>query len=392
MGKKSLLIVYASDVIGLGNRDRLTTICKVWRNKDYSVSVLITESMNAEFSEFNRREDLHLKILHIPYTKAIKKLSYIRVFISYIPRMLFGSLAKIPDDIGIIYSMTGIITEILPAFIFKLENPHLKWIVLIDNLVASPLSNKRKQHFFIKIITYITFLITIQMCKKADIVLTVNKHVKEGLVRMGISNDKIIYTSNGIKLEDIFLIEDSKEKKFDGVFIGRLDHSKGIFSLIDMWRELCDYAKRDLKLAVIGKGTHDIEATIKEKIREKTLQDSIKMFGYLSGIEKYKIMKSSRFFVFPSIDESWGIVIMEALACGLPVIAYDLEAYKEMYPSGIIEKVPVRDTEQFVNSMKNMYLDSKNNPQKSKERIDFAAAFDWKDIIEKEYYNIIHRI
>ena len=112
MGKKSFLIVYASDIVGIGNRDRLTALSKVWCEKGHNVSMLLTESVEDEFSEFVRKEGLPLKILTIPHTSAIKKLSYLNVILAYIPRILLGGFTKIPDDTAIVYSLTGIITEI----------------------------------------------------------------------------------------------------------------------------------------------------------------------------------------------------------------------------------------------------------------------------------------
>jgi len=391
MGKKSFLIVYASDIVGIGNRDRLTALSKVWCEKGHNVSMLSTESVEDEFLEFVRKEGLPLKILTIPHTSAIKKLSYLNVILAYIPRILLGGFTKIPDDTAIVYSLTGIITEILPAFIFKLKKPELKWVALIDNLVFSPFDKRRKQLFLFKTLAYFGFLAVLIMCRKADIILTVNEPVKEGLIKNGIPKDKIVLTANGVILDEIFKTKVSGEKLFDGVFLGRLDYSKGILSLIDMWKDLCDTMGNNLKLAVIGKGTDSIEAHLIKRIRDKGLQENVHLLGYLSGTGKYKVLKSSRFFVFPSIDESWGIALMEALACGLPVIAYDLDTYKNIYPDELIERVPVGDAGKFLSSIKKI-ASSENTAENSRKRIDFAKEFNWTDVIEKEYSSIMGRI
>lgn len=385
MGKKSLLVIYASDIVGLGNRDRLKILSKTWYKKGHDVTLLLPESMKDEL----KKEQSYLRILTIPYTKAIRKFTYLKGVIAYIPRMLLGGLVSIPEDIQLVYSMTGIITEVLPSFAFKVRRPHLRWIALVDNLVY--LDKRREQIFLIKLIAYIAFRLSIMMCRKADLVLTVNENVKKGLVRLGIAADKIVYTSNGIMLDEILEVGDVKEKKFDGVFLGRLDYSKGVLSLIKMWRKLCDITKMDLKLAVVGKGDYSVEAELRGEIKSNGLQNNVEMFGYLSGKDKYKILKSARLFAYPSIDESWGIVLMEALACGLPVIVYNLDAYRNIYPDGLIERIPPRDTEQFLAAMVNL-VSGKNVKHSLQERVDFARSFNWAGIMEKEYADIVSRL
>ncbi len=391
MHKLPILIVYPGDIVGYGNRDRIISVCKAWHKKGHDVSVLIARSMVEDFSKLLLRESLNVRIISIPWTKAIKKLSHIKIILSYIPRTLFGCMVRLPDDIRIIYSMTGIITEVGPSFVFKLRRRSLKWIALIDNLAYPPWDKRRKQVVFAKLLAYLGFLISVRMARSADIVLTVNEVVKKGLIRYGISEDRIIIIQNGIFLRDISGADALKEMKYDGVFLGRVDYSKGIFSLIDIWKEASDALGKNLKLAIVGKADYAVEVKLKEKIKENRLTNNIILHGYLSGVEKYRILKSSDFFVFPSIDESWGIVLMEALACGLPVIAYDLDVYKGIYPDGILERVPVGDSSSFASKIQELVSRIEDNSARQK-RIDFARNFDWEDVTEREYEAIKTRL
>src|SRR3989344_7284325 len=98
MEKKSLLIIYASDIVGLGNRDRLRILSEIWHKKGHGVSLLLPESMRDEL----KKEYPYLRILTIPYTKAIRNFTYLKALIAYIPRMFLGSLASIPEDIQVV--------------------------------------------------------------------------------------------------------------------------------------------------------------------------------------------------------------------------------------------------------------------------------------------------
>jgi glycosyltransferase involved in cell wall biosynthesis len=66
----------------------------------------------------------------------------------------------------------------------------------------------------------------------------------------------------------------------------------------------------------------------------------------VSEEEKFRLFKASRVFLMPSRQESWGIVIAEALACDVPVVAYDLPAYHPIF-GGLIDYVPCFDFEMF---------------------------------------------
>ena len=63
---------------------------------------------------------------------------------------------------------------------------------------------------------------------------------------------------------------------------------------------------------------------------------NVEFAGYLSGSSKYALLKASKVLLFPSHYESFGMVALEALACGVPVVAYDLEVYKEAFEDKLI--------------------------------------------------------
>ena len=94
----NILIVYPGDIVGYGNRDRIINVCKAWHRHGHDVSILMAQSMVEDFSKLLLRESLNVKIISVPWTKAIKKLSYIKIVLSYIPRALFGCMVKLPDD------------------------------------------------------------------------------------------------------------------------------------------------------------------------------------------------------------------------------------------------------------------------------------------------------
>jgi glycosyltransferase involved in cell wall biosynthesis len=107
------------------------------------------------------------------------------------------------------------------------------------------------------------------------------------------------------------------------VTVGRLDKHKQYDLLIDVVNEL--NKKFKFELWVIGEG--DQRETLESKISEFKLKN-VKVLGRLDN--PYPYMKAADCFICSSISESFGLSIQESLVLGVPVIAADCEAVKEL--------------------------------------------------------------
>ncbi len=102
------------------------------------------------------------------------------------------------------------------------------------------------------------------------------------------------------------------------IAVGRLDAQKGFDMLIEAWAHKKEYL-RDWSLEIFGKGEWDM--MLKEKIKKNSLEDSIFLKGVTYNVQKEFLNNS--IFLFPSRYEGFGLVIIEAMNCGLPVISFD---------------------------------------------------------------------
>lgn len=102
------------------------------------------------------------------------------------------------------------------------------------------------------------------------------------------------------------------------LFVGKLRHYKGLNVLIDAMRTI------DAHLLVIGDGM--MEAEWKAQSTALGLDDRITFLGEVSDEEKLPILYASDLFVLPSTNraEAFGIVLIEAMACGLPLVSTEL--------------------------------------------------------------------
>lgn len=170
--------------------------------------------------------------------------------------------------------------------------------------------------------------------------LYVHPSMRSRLLRLGYRENEIVYVSNGmdLKVADAIPVQ---EKRFDVVWIGRYHRQKGIddllASLVSLQRQFSEF-----RAVLIG----HLEDELKRQISELGLQQSITFAGLVSDAEKFRLFKASRMMLMPSRYESWGIVIAEALACNVPVVAYELGAYKPVF-GNLVAYAPCFDSQKF---------------------------------------------
>lgn len=158
--------------------------------------------------------------------------------------------------------------------------------------------------------------------EKADKVVAVSKGVGKILGESyGISPDRIITIYNPVDTQEVVKLVDLKQdcnERFSIVNVGRLTHAKGQWHLI---RALVDVREEipDIKLFILGEG--ELRGYLQDLIRSLNLEEHVFLMGHQD--RPFEYMSAADVFVFPSISEGFGNVVVEALACGVPVISSD---------------------------------------------------------------------
>jgi len=155
------------------------------------------------------------------------------------------------------------------------------------------------------------------VAKLTNKIIAVSDRTKRDLMTLGVSNENINVVYNWVDMKKIKRIKLDKEKS-DIIYAGRHLKHKNVDLLI--WSLV--FVKKKfpgVKVIITGKGPET------EKLRLLTkklgLEGNIKFLGFISNqSDVYAYMKTSKVFVLPSILEGFGIVVIEANACGLPVI------------------------------------------------------------------------
>lgn len=103
------------------------------------------------------------------------------------------------------------------------------------------------------------------------------------------------------------------------LFMGRINFKKGIDILV---KSMSQIVKKhlDAHLVLAGPDNDDYLAKIYQWIREEDIKNSVTYVGMVQGKEKLALLRDADIFVLPSYTENFGISVVEAMACGLPVV------------------------------------------------------------------------
>ncbi|MCA0970936.1 glycosyltransferase family 4 protein [Halobacillus litoralis] len=170
-----------------------------------------------------------------------------------------------------------------------------------------------------------------------------------------------------------------KHKKVTLIFVGNLDKNKNIESVLYSCYELKNKGY-DVRLNVIGKGP--LDNYCRELTNDLKITDQVIFHGYISNKEKISsIMKVSDIFIMPSVNETFGIVYIEALSMGLPVIYSKDQGIDGYFRSGEvgypIEPNNIKDITNAVFKI----LD--NYPDISRKCASKITSFNWSTITKK---------
>jgi glycosyltransferase involved in cell wall biosynthesis len=103
------------------------------------------------------------------------------------------------------------------------------------------------------------------------------------------------------------------------LYLSRLHEQKGLNFLLEAWQSVSGNFP-DWHLVIAGDGEPAYVAELQRTVREAELTDSVTFTGPVHGDDKWGLLKKANIFVLPTYSENFGLVVAEALACGVPVI------------------------------------------------------------------------
>lgn len=127
------------------------------------------------------------------------------------------------------------------------------------------------------------------------------------------------------------------------VTVGRLVARKNIQQMIAMLNEM---RHEKVRLLIVGSGPE--EAFLRQEVARHQLEDKVAFMGFVEETEKFRILRMSDLYVSTSQHEGFGLVFLEAMACGIPVVCYDHGGQTDFLHEAVTgHLVPLNDLSQF---------------------------------------------
>ncbi len=173
------------------------------------------------------------------------------------------------------------------------------------------------------------------LSRRAAVIITCSKFVKDYMSkREGIPSDKFVPVLNCIDPEkfNIGLTKTQARKRLGlpikakiVIIVGRLHEQKGHSTLLRVWERLSSEINNHL-LLVVGEG--ELKQELENFVRIRKMQNHVRFLG--TRVDAPLLIRASDVLVLPSLYEGFGIVLLEAMRLGTPVVASNVGGIPEI--------------------------------------------------------------
>jgi len=220
----------------------------------------------------------------------------------------------------------------------------------------------------------------LQASSQAQHLITVCQALKDKLIDLGISDDKVSVFRNGVDLQAFQPGDREQQRHALGVTkplfvsVGHLIERKGHHLVIEALSQI-----PDAELLIVGTGPE--EATLRDLSDRLKVSTRVRFLGQRPHSELKSIYGAADALVLASSREGWANVLLEAMACGTPAIATDVWGTREVVgpkESGIL--VPDRSAEALAMAMLGLLADP---PNRDLTRA-YAEQFSWQETTQNQ--------
>lgn len=169
-------------------------------------------------------------------------------------------------------------------------------------------------------------------------------------------------------------------------YVGKPTERRNLSALIRAFALLKTEHRLPHKLLIVGA---DLPGTspFRRVISELALEDDVVIRGHLSHSEMVSVYNAAALFIYPSSYEGFGMPVLEAMACGAPVITLDNTAFPE-FAGGVAHLLPDAKVPTLVQGMLHVLGDEDLRARMAVDGPRRAAAYDWK-IITRRYLDLM---
>jgi glycosyltransferase involved in cell wall biosynthesis len=234
--------------------------------------------------------------------------------------------------------------------------------------------------------------------KRAASVSTVSEYSKKDMVHYyGVKPDRIAVVPEGVDtrlfrpLADPERLAKWRTEVFGSdvpyiVYVGKPTERRNLSPLIRAFAQLKKEKQLPHKLLLVGM---DLPGTspFRRVIEELDLEDEVVIRGYASHEEMVVIYNATDLFIYPSSYEGFGMPVLEAMACGAPVITLNNTVFPE-FAGGVAHLLKDAEIETLKEGIEAVLSDPTWRAQMAKAGPERAASYDWR-LITRRYIDLM---
>lgn len=225
---------------------------------------------------------------------------------------------------------------------------------------------------------------------RAKLLLAVSEATKRDLQEVfSVPPEKVRVTHNGVGdnfkiIEDQSLLEQVKDRyKIHSKFllnVGNPKPHKNWTGLVEAFAALGNEFK-DYQLVLVG-SVDPRFAVATDLIKKLNLEDRVTITGFVSEKDMVLLYNAAETFVFPSFYEGFGIPVLEAMACGTPVVCSNTSSLPEVVGDAALMIDP-KDKQSLVKGLEKLLLSNDLQEKLSRKGLDRVKQFSWMQIAEQ---------
>ncbi len=216
-----------------------------------------------------------------------------------------------------------------------------------------------------------------RLARRARILLTVCEHSRRDIIkRFGVPEERVVVVRGAANMEHFQPCDASAVREKYGLrgryilYVGSIDPRKNLERLLQVWFRLMDF--KDLTLVIAGAESHHFRPVALGASRRRT-----HFLGYVPDEDLAGLYSGASLFVMPSLFESLGLTVLEAMACGAPVVTSYAGALTEVAGEAAIHVDPT-SVESMAEAMRKLLLDDRLREELRRKGFERVRQFSWE--------------
>ena len=221
-----------------------------------------------------------------------------------------------------------------------------------------------------------------RLAQRVQSILTVSEYSKRSIVRrLGVPEAKVAVVPNGVDLRTFRQVDPHPVRAKYGLperyilFVGSLEPRKNIERLSQAWSRLTEFQDVQLVLAGALVGSSAPSAITRHRLRSRYL-------GYVPDEDLPGLYAGAVCFIMPSMLEGFGLTVLEAMACGAPVIASQAGALPELVGNAALLVDPT-SVEAMTEAIRRLLLEDDRRWYLRQKGLERACRFTWEHAAEQ---------